>query len=574
MPIHNTEIAETLDRVAELLEIEGANPFRVRAYRNASRIIGSLPQSVETLLEKGEKLAELPGIGADLAGKIQEIALTGKLALLAEIERRTSPDLIGLLRLPGLGPKRVKFLRDKLGVMSLKDLAAAVAEGRLRHLRGFGAKLTENLGNALREHAPSANRMRLTAAEEIADSLVTYLKAAPGVRQVVVAGSFRRRKETVGDLDLLATARSSAEIMDRFVAFDEVRKIVAHGTTRSAVTLRSGLQVDLRVIPKASFGSALHYFTGSKAHNIAIRTLGMKRGLKINEYGVFRASRRVGGQTEADVYRAVGLPMIEPELRENRGEIEAAQQGKLPVLVARTDIRGDLHVHTTDTDGAATLEEMAEAALARGYEYLAVTDHSQRVAMARGLDARRLAAQIKRIDRLNARLRGGITVLKGCEVDILEDGSLDLPDDVLRDLDLTVCSIHYRLNLPRAQQTDRVLRAMDHPSFRIWGHPTGRLIDTRAPCDLDLEKLLRAARERGRFVELNAQPERLDLNDVHCRLARDLGVKVSIGSDAHRARELDFVRHGIDQARRGWLAANDVLNTRSLAQLRKLLRAA
>jgi DNA polymerase (family 10) len=570
MPVHNSEIAGTLDLVADLLEVEGANPFRVRAYRNAARIVNGLSRGVTVLLEKGEKLADLPGIGEDLAGKIQEIAQTGKLRLLEEIERRTSPSLVELLKLPGLGPKRVRVLRDKLGVNTAKDLAHALAQGRLAGVAGFGAKLQQMLRDALREHGHAASRFKLSVAQDIADSLVVHLKRASGVGEIVVAGSFRRRKETVGDLDILATARESSEVMDRLVAYDEVQQVLARGATRSTVILRSGLHVDLRVVSPASYGAALHYFTGCKAHNIAVRALALKRGLKINEYGIFRGRKRLGGGTEAEVYAAVGLPLIEPELREDTGEIDAARKGELPALIEAVDIRGDLHVHTSDSDGTASIEEMAEAAQARGYEYLAITDHSQHVTVAHGLNARRLAAQIKRIDKLNDRLRG-ITVLKGCEVDILEDGSLDLPDDVLRDLDLTICSIHSKLNLPRERQTERILRAMDHPSFRIWGHPTGRLIDAREPSDLDMDALLRAARERGRFVEVNAQPERLDLNDLHCRLARDLGVMVSIGTDAHRISELDFMRYGVGQARRGWLAAANVLNTRSLAELRTLL---
>jgi DNA polymerase (family 10) len=571
MPVHNSEIAETLDRVADLLEIDDANPFRVRAYRNAARVVNGLSRSVTELVTKGENLSELPGIGEDLAGKIQEIAGSGKLAQLEKLEHRVSPGLLELLKLPHLGPKRVRALRDKLRVTCVNDLVKTLANGRLQTLAGFGPKLVESLRAALQKHAPAPHRFKLAVAEDIANSIVAHLKMTPGIGEVTVAGSFRRCRETIGDLDVVATARDAEKVMDRFVAYDEVREVIAHGETRSTVVLRAGLQVDLRVVPAESYGAALHYFTGSKAHNIAIRTLGVKRGLKINEYGVFRGTRRIGGASEHEVYRAVGLPWIDPELRENTGEIEVARQGKLPTLVTLADIHGDLHAHTADSDGTASLEEMAEAARARGYDYLAVTDHSRRVTIANGLDARRLAAQMKRIDKLNDRLRG-LTLLKACEVDILEDGSLDLPEEILGELDLTVCSIHSKFNLPREKQTDRVLRAMDHPSFKIWGHPTGRLIDAREPCDFDLEKILRAARDRGCCVELNAQPDRLDLNDVHCRLARELGVTVSIGSDAHRVTELGFMHHGVNQARRGWLEAANVLNTRRLPQLRKLLR--
>ena len=353
--------------------------------------------------------------------------------------------------------------------------------------------------------------------------------------------------------------------------YDQVRQVIARGETKSTLRLRSGLQVDLRVVPEESYGAALHYFTGSKAHNIAVRLIGVKRGLKINEYGIFRGEERIGGRTEEEVFARVGLPWIAPELRENRGEIEAALGGGLPTLVTEGDIRGDLHAHTRETDGRATLEQMAEAARARGYEYLAITEHSRNLAMVRGLDPERLRRQVAAIDRLNESL-DGFRVLKGIEMDILEDGSLDLPDDVLAELDFTVCSIHSKFNLPGAQQTERVIRAMDNRHFNIFGHPTGRLLGQREAYEIDLERILRAAKERGCFVELNAQPDRLDLDDANCRLARELGVKVAIATDAHAPGEFNFIRYGVGQARRGWLEKDDVLNTRPAAELLKLLQ--
>ncbi|MBN2266539.1 MAG: DNA polymerase/3'-5' exonuclease PolX, partial [Candidatus Aminicenantes bacterium] len=363
------------------------------------------------------------------------------------------------------------------------------------------------------------------------------------------------------------------DIVKRFAGYEDVEKVLAEGETKSSVVLRGGLQVDLRVVPLASWGAALHYFTGSKAHNIAVRTMGVKRKLKINEYGVFRGKKRIAGRTEEEVYAQVKLPYIEPELREDRGELKAAAQGHLPRLVRIEDLRGDLHAHTTESDGRYTAVDMARAAKARGYEYLAVTDHSQHVTVAHGLDAKRLAKSIKAIDRINAKLRG-FTLLKSIELDILADGSLDLPDAILDELDLVVASVHYKFNLSKEKQTERVSRALDNPRVNILGHPTGRLINERPPYEIDLEKVMRAAVERGCFLELNAHPDRLDLNDIHCQMAKEMGLKVALSTDAHGTDDRDLMRFGIGQARRGWLEARDVINTRPLAGLRKLLKRA
>jgi len=388
---------------------------------------------------------------------------------------------------------------------------------------------------------------------------------------VEIAGSYRRKRETVGDIDILAACKPRSPIMQYFVNYEDVADVLSQGRKRSTVILRNGLQVDLRVVPEESYGSALHYFTGSKAHNIAVRTIGVKKGLKINEYGVFRGRRRIAGRTEEEVFAQVGLPFIEPELREGRGEIEAARQGRLPNLVKLSDIRGDLHAHSTASDGHATITEMAKAARARGYQYLSINDHSQRVRIAHGLDPKRLARQLAEIDRLNGSTKEFL-VLKSTEVDILEDGSLDLPDNMLHRLDLTVCAVHSKFGLSRERQTERIIRAMDNPCFDILGHPTGRLINERPPYEVDMERLLLAARERGCYLEVNAQPDRLDLTDLHCRMAKDLGVKVAISTDAHSTTDLDLVRFGLDQARRGWLEADDVLNTRTWPALKRLLR--
>jgi DNA polymerase (family 10) len=571
MPLHNADIAAIFEEIADLLEIESANPFRIRAYRNAARTLRDLGRDVGSMVDKGEDLTELPGIGKDLAAKIQEILETGTTATLTKLRRQLPPALADLMKIPGLGPKRVRALYHELDVHSLEQLYRACRDGRIRELPGFGEKTESRILQAIEARAGMVERFKLAVAAQYAEALAAYLRQAPGVRQVVVAGSYRRAKETVGDLDILVTADSSSPVMERFTAYDEVREVLSGGATRATVILRSRLQVDVRVVGEESFGAALHYFTGSKTHNIAIRRLGRQRGLKINEYGVFQDGRRIAGETEESVFQAVGLPYIPPELRENRGEIEAARAGLLPKLVELGDLRGDLHAHTKMTDGHHSLKEMALAARERGLEYLAITEHSRRLTVAHGLDPHRLLAQIEEIDRLNAEL-SGITLLKGIEVDILEDGGLDLPDSVLGLLDLVVGAVHSRFNLSRARQTERILRAMDHPHFTLLAHPSGRLVQTREPYDVDMLRIVRKARARGCFLELNAHPERLDLLDVYCQLAKDEGVLVSVNSDAHSVLDFNNLRFGIGQARRGWLEKSDVLNTRSLGELRPLLK--
>lgn len=572
MPIVNADVAAVFDQIADLLEVQGANPFRIRAYRNAARNVGELGSSVEAMLARGEDLDALPGIGPDLAGKIAEIVAKGTCEQLERLRKEVPPAITELLAIPRLGPKRVRALHDELGIETLPELLSAAREGRIGQVKGFGAKMEQQILQAAASRLAQERRFKLPVALQVSDALLSELKAVPGVRQAVAAGSLRRMRDTVGDLDLLVTSQRGSAVMDRFTGSSDVQRILSKGRTRASVVLRSGLQVDLRSVRPASFGAAWLYFTGSKAHNIALRRLAQEAGLKLNEYGLFRGTQPVAGESEASVYRALGLPFIEPELREDRGEIEAARGHRLPRLVRLADLRGDLHAHTKDSDGNDTMEAMAEAARARGLQYLAVTEHSKRLALARGLDAGRLARQIDRIDELNARLEG-VVLLKGVEVDILEDGSLDLPDAVLGRLDLVVGAIHHRFDLSRDQQTDRLLRAMDHPCFTILAHPTGRLIDERPPCDIDLQRVIRHARGRGCFLELNAQPARLDLTDLSCRMARDEGVLVSIASDAHSTLGLDDVRLGIGQARRGWLRAQDVLNTRPLEALRPLLDA-
>jgi DNA polymerase (family 10) len=574
MPIHNNDVADIFNRIADLLDIEEGNPFRIRAYRSAARTISALPRNVSEMVKKSEDLSTLPGIGKDLAGKIKEIVETGTLGQLKDLESRTPKDLTDIMKIAGLGPKRVKTLYQSLGITTPDQLRKAAEKGEIKNLSGFGEKTERTILEELREFTvEEKKRVKLVVAEQIADSLAGYLRKEKGVKEIIVAGSYRRRKETVGDLDILATCKKDSKIMERFVNYEDAVKTISQGKTRSSVVLRSGLQVDLRVVPEVSYGSALHYFTGSKDHNIAVRKMGVKRGLKINEYGVFKGKKdkRIAGRTEEEIYEQVGLPYIEPELRENRGEIEAAQKKKLPRLITLDDIRGDLHVHTKETDGHYTMEEMVNAAKDLGYEYVAVTDHSKRVTMAKGLNEKRLARQIEAVDALNEKLKG-ITVLKGIELDILKDGSLDLSNDILKELDVVVCSVHYYTKLSNKKQTERILRAMDNPYFQILAHPSGRLINEREPYEMDLEKLMQAAKERGCVLELNAHPDRLDLTDHHCKMAKDIGVNIVISTDSHATNDFRFMRYGIYQARRGWLESEDVINTRKLKDLRKLLR--
>jgi DNA polymerase (family 10) len=567
VPVHNADIAAVFEEIADLLEIKGENPFRIRAYRNAARTVGALGRDLAALVARGEPLPKLPGIGADLAAKIEEISRTGTSALLERLRKELPPAITQLLKVPGLGPKRVRQLHDALAVNTIEDLRRAAGAGRIRELSGFGEKIEARIRDALA--APAVEqRFRLAVAAQYAEPLAAHLRATPGVREVTIAGSFRRMRETVGDLDVLVSAEPGSPVMERFMGYDEVKSVLARGETRSSVVLESGLQVDLRLVAPQCYGAALHYFTGSKAHNIALRKLGQARGLKINEYGVFRGRRRIAGETEESVYAAVGLPLIPPELREDRGELEAAKSGRLPRLVELSDLRGDLHAHTRWSDGAATVAEMARAARAAGLEYLAITDHSRRLAAAHGLDPVRLRRQLAEIEAVKVE---GLALLKGIEVDILEDGTLDLPDAVLAELDVVVAAVHSAFQLPRARQTERVLRALAHPRVTILAHPAGRLLGARAGCDLDMLKIARAAAAHGKILELNAQPERLDLDDLHCRMAKEEGARVAISSDAHGPAQFEYLRWGIGQARRGWLEAADVVNTRPLAALRALL---
>jgi len=567
MPVQNAEIVTMFDQAADLLEIKGDNPFRVRAYRRAARTIEGLPQSVGSMLAKEADLSELPGIGKDLAGKITGIVESGHFDLLDQLKKKLPGDLGAMAGLPGLGPKRIKLLYDKAKVRTLDDLRRAIKVGKLHGLHGFGPVIEKKLAAAL-EKPLAEKRFKLAVAEAEAESLVAFLRDKG---QVVVAGSYRRRRDTVGDLDILVTSKQGPAVGDKLVGYDNVADVLAHGSTRTTVLLRSGIQVDLRAVPEESYGAALLYFTGSKAHNIALRGIANARKWKLNEYGLFSGKRRIAGASEEEVYRKLGLAYIPPEMREDRGEIALALNGELPRLISAGDMRGDLHVHSDWTDGTASIANMAAAAQACGYAYMALTDHSRRQTMSHGLDPAKVARQLREIDKINGAFKG-FTILKGIEVDILKDGELDLPDATLAQLDVVIASVHSFFDLPREAQTQRMILAMRNPHVSIVGHPSGRLIGEREPYDIDMDAITSTARDLDCYLEINAEPDRLDLNDIHAHMAKSKGVKIAISTDAHSVNAFQYMRFGVDQARRAWLTADDVINTRQFGDLRKLLK--
>lgn len=570
MPIHNSDIADKLETMADLLAIQGSNKFRVRAYRNAAQTVRSLSKNVSHMIERDEKLTALSGIGEDLATKIHQIVRKGTFVQLEELKNNIPLELTELLQVEGLGPKRVKQLHQQLEISTLEELKECSEDGKIRQLDGFGAKTQQKILSDISQ-SDEEGRTRWDNAEERVLSLVNYLEDISKLGRITVAGSYRRRKETVGDIDILVTCQDREQAMNKFVDYEDVVEVEARGETKTTVILRSGLQVDLRVVPRESYGAALHYFTGSQSHNIVIRERGVKRDLKINEYGIYTEEQeKVGGAREEDVFESVELDYIPPELRENRGEIEAAQRGELPQLITTEDIKGDLQSHTTASDGNFSLREMALAARDNGLDYFAITDHSQAVSVANGLDPQRLLDQMDRIDEMNRQLED-IRLLKSSEVDILADGSLDLPDDVLRQLDVCICAVHSNFNLSYVEQTERVVTALRNQNCDILAHPTGRKINQREPLELDMEKVIEVARDHSCSLELNAAPQRLDLKATQCRMAKDRGVKVVISTDAHRKGELNWMRYGVGQARRGWLEPENVLNTRPWSEVKPLL---
>ena len=570
---HNEEVASAFDEMADLLSIRAENAFRIRAYRRAAQVVRGLPRELAEMHGTNDFEA-LPGIGTDLADKIQELLRMGRLKALEKLRRQVPQGVRELLSLPALGPVRVRALFTKLHVRGIDDLRRVLANGRLSTVRGFGPKIREQLVQALGErHGTPAQRVPFSVATQYANPLKAFLESAPGVSRVEIAGSYRRGRDTVGDLDLLVCTTRGAAPIEALKGYRELRKLTAAGKTKASGILRNGLQVDVRVLEPESFGAALHYFTGSRDHNIHIRRRAQERGYKLNEYGLFRGKKRIAGATEEEFYAALDLPWIPPELREDRGEIEAAHRHALPQLIETSDLKGDLHVHTNASDGNDSLEQMVAAAQSRGLRYVAITDHSKHVGLTHGLDAGRLSRQMDTIDALNEAL-SGFTVLKGAEVDILPDGSLALPDDVLRRLDVVVIAVHTQLGLSEANQTTRVLRALERPCVSILAHPFGRLLGERAAYALDFERVLKAVHDRPCYLEINAQPLRLDLDDLHAKAARDREILLSIASDAHSCDQLGFLENGVRQARRAWVTRNDALNARPLAELRSLLRRA
>ncbi len=567
----NLEIAAVFEQVADLLEFQGSNSFRIRAYRNAARTIHDLPQSAAQIVaDPQRKLTDITGIGKDLAEKITTLVESGSMPMLDELLAEIPESVLAILRVPGLGPKRAALLYNELNVTTLDELRQACRDQRVRTLKGFGAKTEASILDGLEIVEQAGQRTLWFDADQYVQAVLAHLRQCPAIERVEATGSYRRGRDTVGNLDFLAMADDAAAVMDHLAQYGVVAEVLLRGDTKMSARLIGGPQVDLRVVPAESFGAALQYFTGSKDHNARLRAMAKDRGLLINEYGVFRDSESVAGRTEEEVYAALDLPCFPPELREARREFDWAAAGDLPRLVEIGDIRGDLHMHTTFSDGQATIEEMAAAAEARGLKYIAVTDHSKRVAIANGLDARRLRKQWAKIDKINRRL-GGLTVLKGVEVDILERGGLDLDDDVLAAADWVVASVHFGQRQSIGQITDRVIGALENPHVSALAHPTGRMLGQRPPYEMDLEAVLEVARDNGKMMELNAHPVRLDLDDVACAAAKAVGVPVVISTDAHRIEGLDMMCHGVQQARRGGLTKHDVANTRSWEQMKKMI---
>ena len=576
MGASNSEISRILYEIGEYLEMQGV-AFKPRAYEKVAQTIESLAEPVSEIYKKGglKAVENIPGVGISIAEKIEELLKTGKLKYYEDLKKKTPVDLASLSKIEGLGPKKIKVLYQKLKIKNLADLEKAAKAGKIGKLAGFGSKSEENILKGLEFAKSHGGRFLLGSIYWNIKIIQERLSVLPGATKVRIAGSIRRHKETVGDADILAIAKDAAPVMDYFVSMPEVARVLAKGDTKSAVTLKNGMDVDLRVVPEESYGSALNYFTGSKDHNVYLRQLAIKKGLKLSEYGVFKGKKQIAGKTEEDVYRALGMDYIEPEMREMRGEIEAAQKHKLPKLIGYGDLKGDLQVQTNWTDGERSIEEMALAAAKVGLEYIAITDHTKRLAMTHGLDEKRIVEQMKEIDAVNRKLKvKGLKfkVLKGSECDILKDGSLDLPDEILKQLDVVGVSVHSLFDLPEKEQTARIIKAMRNPHADILFHPTGRLIQKRPAYEVDIDEIIKTAKETGMILEINGMPDRLDLNDEYIHKCVEVGVKMSIDSDAHDTSHFAFSGFGIGQARRGWAEKKDIINAWPLEKMLKYLK--
>ncbi len=563
----NKELADLFEKMADILEFKGENPFKISAYRKASRIIGDLTQDIEEIAENG-KLKDVPGIGEGMAQKVVEYLKTGKISKFEEVKKGVPDELIAIMDIPGMGPKTLSMLHKEKGISNLSQLEKALEDGSLLGLFGMGEKKIENIKRGIQLLKQSKGRMNLGLAFPVAKRIVETLRQKTGSKKIEWAGSLRRMKENIGDIDILATGPDKEKIVHAFTHLPEVKEVLASGETKASIIAEGGTQIDLRVVEEDSYGAALQYFTGSKGHNIHLRGIAKAKGIKINEYGVFKGNKKIAGKEEKDVYRSLGMNWIEPELREDRGEIEAAQEKRLPKLVQESEIKGDLHVHSKWSDGTSEIEEIAQAAQKRGYQYVAICDHSKSLRIAHGLDESRLMKQIEEIDRINEKLKG-FQILKGTEVDILTDGKLDFPEKILEKLDIVVAAIHSGFKQDKAKMTKRIVRALENPFVNIIAHPSGRLLGARDPYEVEMDELMEAAKKYGKALEINAYFERLDLDDVHCRKAKEMGVRVGIGTDAHHLDQMWMMSLGVAVARRGWLEAKDVLNTLSLKEMLK-----
>ena len=562
--MENREIARILWETADLMEIAGDDSFRIRSYRNGATAVEGYPERIIDILRNPErKVTDIPGIGKGLAAVLQEITTRASCERRDELLQKFPPTALEFLKIQGLGPKGIALIFEHFHIATIDELERLCLDQKLRGLPRMGAKLEEKVLRSIAQYRQRSGRYLLSYAENMAGELIEALSQTPGVDAITPAGSLRRGRETVGDLDLLVTGPNAVAALDTFLAFPRVDEVLARGENKASAKVgREGLQVDVRTLPPGTFGAAMQYFTGSKDHNVAVRTRAMKRGLKLSEYGLFRVEddARIAGETEAGIYEALGMAWIPPELRENCGEIEAAEERRLPELVELSQIRGDVHMHTTETDGRATLEEMATAAIERGYEYIAITDHSKALAMANGLDEARAVAFAERVRQIN-RNGLGIRVFSGLECDILRDGALDLANDALGELDLVIGSVHSHMNLEAAEMTDRLLRALECPHLRILGHPTGRMLLQRDPFPFDFERIVAEAVRRGVWLEINSSPERLDLSGAMARTAKAKGARFTISTDAHHPKHLAGMRYGVLTARRGWLGPQDIMNT-------------